>query len=122
MEIVIKIPKEFENHFYSDRFEDSLARVASDIESFGFELAGRYEKETIIMLRKALKDSVIIPKGHGRLGDLDMLEKEVVNGIKAGLYEKGYEEYGHINDMDDCVECIKCADTIIVADKAESEE
>jgi hypothetical protein len=73
MEIVIKIPKEFENHFNSDRFEDSLARVASDIESFGFELAGRYEKETIIMLRKALKDSVIIPKGHGRLIDEEQI-------------------------------------------------
>jgi len=58
-----------------------------------------------------------LPKGHGRLGDLDMLENEVVNGIKAGLYEKGYEEYGLINDVDDCVECIKCADTIIEADK-----
>jgi hypothetical protein len=100
MEIVIKIPKEFENHFYSDRFEDSLARVASDIESFGFELAGRYEKETIIMLRKALKDSVIIPKGHGRLIDAD-----------AVLTEPFGNTY---KDID-------IAETIIEADK-ESEE
>lgn len=64
-----------------------------------------------------IRNATTLPKGHGRLGDLDMLEKEVVNGIKAGLYEKGYEEYGHINDVDDCMECIKCADTIIEADK-----
>lgn len=73
MEIVIKIPKEFEEHFKSDRFEDSLARVASDIESFGFQLAGRYEKETITMLREALKNGTPLPKGHGNLKDVDAL-------------------------------------------------
>lgn len=56
MKIVIDIPTEFEEHFKSDRFEDSLSRIASDIESFGFQLAGRYEKETITMLRKAIKN------------------------------------------------------------------
>ena len=69
MEIVIKIPKEFEEHFNLDRFEDSLARVASDIGSFGSILAGRYEKETITMLREAFKSSTPLPKGHGRLID-----------------------------------------------------
>ena len=34
-----------------------------------------------------------LPKGHGRLGDLDALEKEMINGIKAGNYEEGYERY-----------------------------
>lgn len=119
MKIVIDIPKEFEEHFNSDRFEDSLARVASDIESFGFQLAGRYEKEVITMLREALKNGTPLPKGHGRLGDLDALEKEIINGIKAGNYEEGYERYQHINDMDDCVECVNYADTIIEADKEE---
>lgn len=56
MQIVIDIPKEFEEHFKTDKFEDSLARVASDIESFGFNLSGRYEQETITMLRKAFKN------------------------------------------------------------------
>ena len=77
MEIVIKIPKEFEEEFNRDKFEDSLARVASDIESFGFQLAGRYEQETIKMLREVLKDSVIIPKGRGRLIDADAFGKEL---------------------------------------------
>lgn len=69
----------------------------------------------------AIANGVQLPKGHGRLGDLDALEKEMVNGILAGNYEEGYEKYAHINDMDDCVECVKYADTIIEADK-ESED
>lgn len=63
-----------------------------------------------------------LPKGHGRLGDLTELEKEITNGIKAGLMIEGYESYSHINDMDDCLECVKYASTIIEADEAESEE
>ena len=63
----------------------------------------------------AIKNGTPLPKGHGRMGDLDALEKEIVNGIKAGNYEEGYETFAHINDMDDCVECIKYADTIIEA-------
>lgn len=64
-----------------------------------------------------IKNGTPLPKGHGRLGDLDALEKEIVNGIKAGNYEEGYETFAHINNMDDCVECVKYADTIIEADK-----
>lgn len=56
-----------------------------------------------------------LPKGHGRLGDLDKLYTEMNNGIKAGNYEEGYETFAHINDMDDCLECVKYADTIIEA-------
>lgn len=47
------------------------------------------------------------------------LLEEVENGIKAGNYEEGYEEYAHINDMDDIIECIKYADS--VQPKAEQE-
>jgi hypothetical protein len=73
MKIVIDIPKEFEEHFKSDRFEDSLARIASDIESFGFQLAGRYEKETITILREAIKNGTPLPEHHGRLIDKDKM-------------------------------------------------
>ena len=58
-------------------------------------------------------------KPHGRLGDLDALEKHVINGIKSGNYEDGYEQYGHINDMDDCIEAIRFADTILEATEEE---
>ena len=56
---------------------------------------------------------------HGRLGDLDALEKDVINGIRAGNYEDGYEQYGHINNMDDCIEAIRFADTILEATEEE---
>lgn len=68
MQIIIDIPKEFEEHFKVDRFEDSLVRIESDIESFGL-LAGRYEQETITMLREAIKNGTPLPKGCGRLID-----------------------------------------------------
>ena len=65
----------------------------------------------------AFQNGVVLHKGHGRLGDLDALETEMINGICAGNYEEGYETFAHINDMDDCVECVRYADTIIEADK-----
>ena len=77
MQIVIDIPKEFEEHFSQDRFEDSLARVSSDIESFGFNLAGRYEQETITMLRKAIKEATVLPEPHGDLIDANKYLKDI---------------------------------------------
>lgn len=65
----------------------------------------------------AIKNGTVLPKGHGRLGDLDSLYEDVTNGIKAGNYEEGYEGYENINDMDDIVDAIKYAPTIIEADK-----
>ena len=59
---------------------------------------------------------VELPEKHGRLIDGDMLEQEIVNGIKASNYEKGYEHYANINNMDDCVECVRYADTVIEAE------
>lgn len=53
MRIEIEIPKEFEGHFKYDRFEDSLTRLIADAHM----VAGTYEKETAIMLIKALKSS-----------------------------------------------------------------
>ncbi len=57
-----------------------------------------------------------VPEPHGDLVDRDILEQELINGIKAGNLEEGYEHYANINNMDDCVECVKYADTIIKAD------
>lgn len=48
-----------------------------------------------------------------RLVDANKLQNELENGISAGLLIDGYEEYPHINNMDDCVECVKYADTIL---------
>lgn len=70
-------------------------------------------------LMHAVANGVPIPKGHGRIGDLDKLEKEIDGGIKAGLMIEGYENYSNINDVDDCLECVKYADAIIEADRSE---
>lgn len=73
-------------------------------------------------LYQELKNGTILPKGHGRLGDLDKLEKEIDGGIKAGLMIEGYENYSNIKDVDDCLECVKYAPTIIEADKEYEDE
>ena len=71
-------------------------------------------------LYKAVQKGTPLPE-HGRIGDLDALYTEISNGIKAGNYEEGYENYPHINSMDDCLEAIKYAETIIPATKEEGE-
>lgn len=66
-----------------------------------------------------IKNGTPIPKGHGDLIDRSKLLVELECGIRAGNYEEGYEKYPHINDMDDCFDTVKYADTIIEADKGE---
>lgn len=70
----------------------------------------------------AIRNGTPLPKGHGRLGDLDALEKEMTCGIKAGNLEEGYEEYENINTLDDCVDTVRYADTIIEADHENTKE
>ena len=109
MQIVIDIPKEFEEEFNRDKFEDSLSRVASDIESFGFQLAGRYEQETIRMLREAIKSSTPLPKHHGRLIDAD----EAIKNLKS-LGNRDYRrEKGTIQDAEKMLSSDKYTPTII---------
>ena len=60
---------------------------------------------------------VKVPEPHGDLVDRNILEQELRNGIKAGNLEEGYEHYANINNMDDCVECVRYADTVIEAEK-----
>ena len=56
---------------------------------------------------------------HGDLIDRDALEQEMLNGIKAGNLEEGYEMYANINTVDDCVECVRLADAVIEAEDGE---
>ena len=51
MKVEIDIPREFEDHFRRDRFEDALGRLHAD----AGVLAGRYEKEVASMLIKAFR-------------------------------------------------------------------
>lgn len=68
MKLLIDIPKEFEQHFQTDGFEDSLHRLSADAHL----LAGNYERETAVMLIEAFASAVPIPS-HGRLIDADAL-------------------------------------------------
>jgi len=75
MKLLVDIPKEFEQHFQVDRFEDSLHRLSADAHL----LAGLYEQETAVMLIKSFKSAVPVPT-HGRLIDADALA-EKIDGI-----------------------------------------
>ena len=98
IELVIKIPKELFSEINDENYQSKISWYDTT-------------------LYCAIKDGTPLPKHYGRLGDLDALYKEMENGIKAGNYENGYEDYGHINNMDDCLETVKYAETIIPATK-----
>lgn len=69
---------------------------------------------------KVVTDKIIqLPKVHGDLIDRSKLLVELECGIRSGNYEEGYEKYPHINDMDDCYDTVKYADTVIKADRGE---
>ena len=61
---------------------------------------------------------VEIPTPHGRLGDLDALYEEISNGNKAYNGIEGYDgKYPNIgNNVDDSLDAIKYADTVIEAE------
>ena len=49
--------------------------------------------------------------------DRKELIKELECGIRAGNYEDGYENYTHINDVDDCVDTVKYFDKADVIER-----
>lgn len=70
MRITIEIPREFEQHFMRDRFEDSLRRVSVDMHnemSCEVGISGTYEIELVDMLTEAFKNAryeVQLPSGR----------------------------------------------------------
>ena len=60
MKVTIEIPKEFEEHFNNDRFNDSLKRIRTDIQYHGNPLSGLYERELIEMLQNAMTNAKVI--------------------------------------------------------------
>ena len=63
---------------------------------------------------------VEIPTPHGRLGDLDALYEEISNGNKAYNGIEGYDgKYPNIGNVDDCLDAIKYADTVIEGSETE---
>ena len=59
---------------------------------------------------------VKLPESYGRLIDADELIADMINGIRAGNLEKRYERYQNINDVDDCVDYVRYADTVVEAE------
>ena len=85
------------------------------------KLACKKEKTDIASKRRAdfcpMKE---IEEPHGRLGDLDALYKEISNGNKAYNGIEGYDgEYPNISNVDDCLDAIKYAETVIEAERSE---
>lgn len=56
MKIIIDIPKEFEEHFNKDKFEESLERIRVDMDIGEKCFCGLYEEELVTMLQKAFKE------------------------------------------------------------------
>ena len=80
MRIEIEIPKEFEEHFKQDKFEDTLHRLSADAHL----IAGNYEQETAIMLIKAFKESKVAFDKEAVVAEL---ESELCHEAEIG---KGY--------------------------------
>lgn len=88
-------------------------KMYKDIQSHDWKNGERWYSEEW----RAIHNGTPLPKGHGRLIDASKLKVELECGIRAGNYEEGYEKYAHINSMDDCVDAVEYADTIIETDK-----
>lgn len=89
MRIEIEIPKEFEEHFKQDRFEDTLHRLSADAHL----LAGNYEQETAIMLIKAFKESKTAYNIDKVVEELEKRSKEYNSGVR--LHGKPEEMLTH---------------------------
>lgn len=62
MHLLIELPKEFEEHFDFDKFQDSFMRICGDIneirkshreEGSSLGLSGKYEHELVYVLKTA---------------------------------------------------------------------
>lgn len=93
----------------------------------GYITEGAFSDECRVLAREWEKDAdsvrpnwcplVEVKTPHGRLGDLDALYEEISNGNKAYNGIEGYDgEYPNIGNVDDCLDAIKYADTVIEAE------
>lgn len=123
MQIVIEIPKEFEEDFNTNKLSDCFGRIIADID---YSLrhaecmcAGNYEKETVEMLMGAFVNGTPLPKGHGDLIDRSKIYKAIpaeednCTGIGMTLEEMDAYNEG----IDAMYSLVKGARPIIEADK-----
>lgn len=116
MRLLIDIPKEFEQHFQADRFEDSLHRLSADAHL----IAGLYEQETASMLIEAFATAVPVPE-HGRMIDADALKAKQQEDADLFINAVSLAEKSRRDEALNAVANIVNAPTIIPADK-EGEE
>lgn len=119
LEIVLKIPQEFEQDFNADKFKECFERVLSDCKAWDYAgLSGNYEHETIEMLLDAFNEAVVLPKGHGALKDVDSLRQDL-------FFHRYSDVYCEEHNIDCSISMgmlgilIGDAPTIIEADKEE---
>jgi len=103
MKIVIDIPEEVKQTFDNATNEDLYGNY--------------YDYNSLI--GKAIRSGKSLPKGHGRLGDLDELEKRISNYVEHDA--KITDAYA-VARQRFIVDGIRDTPTIIEADAAESEE
>lgn len=98
MRIEIEIPKEFEEHFNTDQFEESMNRITADVHL----LAGRYEREMLKMLIKAFKESKPAYDSEKVVEKLENAKNEIF------LSDDDLEYYQ--NGISDAIEIVKKGD------------
>ena len=77
------------------------------------------ERVSMSKICLAILDGTPLPKGHGRLGDLDKIANKV-NALKDNWNRYGNEyESGRYESYDYAVDVIEDASTIIEADKGD---
>ena len=79
MKLIIDIPEKEFGIDINDKFKDFFSRLKVEIKEHLITntslVCGTYELETIDMFLKVFNDSTPLPEHHGRLGDLDKIEK-----------------------------------------------
>jgi len=90
-----------------------VINVPENLVCEGFERPFTEEEKNILI--KAIGNGKTLPKGHGRLGDLDKIKKEMQNYHDDCAKTSVYTKLGFQTAM----AVVENADTIIEADKSE---
>lgn len=70
VKLTIELPEEFEEHFQTDKFKDSLHRVEADLRQWFYDpcqLSGNYEIELIEQLGRSFSKAELIDERPARL-------------------------------------------------------
>ena len=112
MRIEIEIPKKFEKHFTENKFKDSLERIMADIkhslENGDCLCAGRYEFETVEMLKETFENS---RQAYGidniveEIKKLKMRYFLTIANTGNEINDFAYEQVG--NALDEAIEIVK---------------